>query len=167
MCRSQAEGGQRCAAHTRPAFIKTSFGTPEWEDAAAAFASTPAGYDEIVNAICDAEADDDFGRAAALTAAMRKGQAIRASNMEVAERIHDAKGWQPGETHPIGGYDQIQQDDHGSTFYTHDGELHRLDGPAFEDSDGNPEFWRHGEAFCELACIQGTPPAYCTRTTAA
>lgn len=47
MCKPVAEGGQRCAAHTRPAYEAATPGTPEWDDAAAAYASTPTGSREL------------------------------------------------------------------------------------------------------------------------
>lgn len=43
MCKPVSEGGQRCAAHTRPAYQAATPGTSAWDDAAAAYASTPAG----------------------------------------------------------------------------------------------------------------------------
>lgn len=47
MCKSVAEGGQRCAAHTRPAYEAATPGTPGWDAAAAAYASTPTGRTEL------------------------------------------------------------------------------------------------------------------------
>ena len=47
MCRSQSEGGQRCAGHTRGPYEAAKFGTEEWHKAAANFASTPTGQKEL------------------------------------------------------------------------------------------------------------------------
>lgn len=47
MCKPIAEGGQRCAGHTRPAYEAAAVGTPEWDKAAAEYASTPTGHDEL------------------------------------------------------------------------------------------------------------------------
>lgn len=47
MCRSQAEGGQRCSAHTGTAYRKAITGTAGWDQAAAEHASTPGGRAEI------------------------------------------------------------------------------------------------------------------------
>lgn len=41
MCQSLAHGGQRCAAYARPRYQSAPFGTPDWDDAAATYASTP------------------------------------------------------------------------------------------------------------------------------
>lgn len=47
MCKSQAEGGQRCAAHTRPRFEAANLGTPEWTKAAKEYASTREGHERL------------------------------------------------------------------------------------------------------------------------
>lgn len=43
MCQSKADGGLRCAAHTRGPFGRAKFGTPGWEKAAVAYATTSEG----------------------------------------------------------------------------------------------------------------------------
>lgn len=47
MCKSAADGGQRCASHTRPAYHQATLGTPEWDAAAAAYGSTRLGRIEL------------------------------------------------------------------------------------------------------------------------
>jgi hypothetical protein len=60
MCQSQAEGGRRCAAHTRPPFVKAlavlrdpaqinQDRIKEFIDVATAHASTPTGFAEIIH----------------------------------------------------------------------------------------------------------------------
>jgi hypothetical protein len=47
--------------------------------------------------------------------------------------------------HPTGGYVSVRQLGNGTAFVDADGELHREDGPAFEDSDGSSyAYYRHG-----------------------
>jgi hypothetical protein len=106
MCKSRAEGGQRCAAHTRPAYESAVFGTNEWDDAAAQFASTPTGNRELLSecdrlaaAMRDWEVDhvgtriseSNLGelhalqiRWAALGKALNNGEDVRAANAEAA-----------------------------------------------------------------------------------
>lgn len=43
MCKAITDGGQRCAAHTRPAYEAAAPNTPVWDRAAADYASTPTG----------------------------------------------------------------------------------------------------------------------------
>lgn len=73
MCKPLSEGGKRCAAHTRPAYEAATFGTPEWDRAAAEYAATPSGRKALLNAQQDAEADADMERAVALTHALNEG----------------------------------------------------------------------------------------------
>ena len=163
MCRSIAEGGQRCAAHTRPAYMAATPGTAEWDDAAAQYASTPEGRRVLQADIEIAERGMDFERAAALGAAVRAGENVRASNQEAARVTHSAQNWEPGSVHPSGFYDHVQTDG-DNAFYTRGGRLHRMDGPAIEYGDGAEEFWRDGGMFCEMACLRGDrPPSWCTR----
>lgn len=41
------DGGLRCAAHTRGPYLKARVGTPEWDEAAGAYAATPEGQAEV------------------------------------------------------------------------------------------------------------------------
>lgn len=77
MCKSAAQGGQRCAAHTRPTYRAASFGTPAWDEAAAQYASTPSGEREIALDVAVAEQQNQFDRAAALRTALRVGASRR------------------------------------------------------------------------------------------
>ena len=53
MCQSRAEGGRRCAAHTRPRFLRAlnNIGSPggqeTFDEAAIEHATTPTGYAEV------------------------------------------------------------------------------------------------------------------------
>lgn len=86
MCTSQAEGGIRCAAHTRPRYQSAAFGTPEWDEAAAAYASTPTGRMELASSLAAAEAAEDIRSAVAFEHALREGQRLR----ERAEEVRTA-----------------------------------------------------------------------------
>lgn len=77
MCKALSQGGQRCAAHTRPAFTRAAFGTPAWDRAAAEHASTPAGAAEITGLAEEALAAGDLDRWAGLTGALRRGHGQR------------------------------------------------------------------------------------------
>lgn len=87
MCKSAAEGGQRCAAHTRPAYEAATFGTPEWDQAAAVYASSPGGRRDLTNTLDAADRAGDLARSAALTTALRRGKALREANGETRNII--------------------------------------------------------------------------------
>lgn len=80
MCKAHADGGQRCAAHTRPAYVSAVPGTACWDDAASQHASTPAGLTELTIARNTAAANGDFATAAACESALRRGNSIREGN---------------------------------------------------------------------------------------
>lgn len=75
MCRSAAQGGQRCAAATRARFEAATFGTVEWDEAAAAYAATPSG-----RAILQA------GRQAAIDSGDITAEVAHAHAMEAGDR---------------------------------------------------------------------------------
>lgn len=77
MCRSQAEGGARCASHTRPAYQSAHFGTPEWDEAAAAYASTPTGRMELLGSKAAAEEARDVASVVAFEHALTQGERMR------------------------------------------------------------------------------------------
>lgn len=77
MCKSKAEGGQRCAAHTRPCYEAATFGTAEWDDAAAQHATTPEGQERLSEEAKVAELVGNDDEAAALRAALKRGQRRR------------------------------------------------------------------------------------------
>lgn len=164
MCKAISEGGQRCAAHTRSHYLTAQPGTPEWDDAAVNYASTPEGLQKITD---DGNAATDHGNyefAIACESAVERGSALRLANQETASRLGAAKVWTEGEPHPIGSYDHIGYDDAGICMYTRNGTLHRMDGPAVVYPDGETEFYVDGEFFCEYACLkESTAPTHCTR----
>ena len=90
MCTSQADGGQRCAAHTRPAYQAATFGTAEWDAAAAAYASTPTGRVELASSLAAAEAAEDIRSAVAFEHALREGARLRERSAAVREALHEA-----------------------------------------------------------------------------
>lgn len=92
MCRSLAEGGQRCAAHTRPAYQTAAFGTPDWDRAAAQYASTPTGRMELMSSMAAAEAADDVQSAVAFDAALREGERLRERATMTAEAVTSGSG---------------------------------------------------------------------------
>lgn len=77
MCRSQAEGGARCASHTRPAYQAAHFGTPTWDEAAAAYASTPTGRMELLGSKAAAEEARDVASVVAFEHALTQGERMR------------------------------------------------------------------------------------------
>lgn len=84
MCKTLSEGGQRCAAHTRPAYTNAPFGTPQWDEAAFEHASTPTGASEMRQDLGKAHGARDLERVAALTAALRRGASRRDAAIEAA-----------------------------------------------------------------------------------
>lgn len=87
MCKSQAEGGQRCAAHTRKKFLATPATDPAYDDVAAEYASTPEGHRTLTDAAIEASLDGDFATEARLKAIIDRGESIRAANREAATLI--------------------------------------------------------------------------------
>lgn len=85
MCKSRSEGGQRCAAHTRPAYKAATFGTPEWDRAAAEYASTPSGAKELEAERELADLRGHIGHWAALGTALREGRNLRITNMVMGQ----------------------------------------------------------------------------------
>lgn len=77
MCRNQSEGGARCASHTRPAYQTATFGTAQWDDAAAAYASTPTGRMELLGSHAAAEEARDIPSVIAFEHALATGQRLR------------------------------------------------------------------------------------------
>lgn len=105
MCKSLAEGGQRCAAHAkarlerravamREAAVRAADGSPanieafhkrraDWEQAAVEYASTPAGQEVLSARQVQAFADRDEHTAAMLTTILTRGQAMREANAQI------------------------------------------------------------------------------------
>jgi hypothetical protein len=86
MCKTLAEGGKRCAAHTRPRYEAATFGTPEWDRASADYAATPSGRKALTAAQHEAEQAGDVERAVAFTHALREGERLAAA----ADAVRDA-----------------------------------------------------------------------------
>lgn len=84
MCKNLTEGGKRCAAHTRPRYEEATFGTAEWDRAAAEYAATPSGRKALTEAQQEAEQAGDVERAVALTHALTEG--ARLADTAVAVR---------------------------------------------------------------------------------
>lgn len=107
MCKSVAEGGQRCAAHTRERLktkatvLETAIGAGdpakaavariEWESAAAEYASTDEGHAYLSDAASRADTSGDADTAAMLSTLVRKGEAIRAANRETSALLAAVK----------------------------------------------------------------------------
>lgn len=85
MCRLLSEGGARCASHTRPAYQNAPFGTPQWDEAAAAYASTPTGRMELLGSKAAAEEARDIASVVAFEHALAQGERMR----EKAEAFRD------------------------------------------------------------------------------
>lgn len=99
MCDSNAEGGLRCASHTRPRYRGATPGTQEWDAAAADYAATPIGRRELEAMLEKVLAAGTTEIEAALRLALRVGQARRDTYLEVRgtvatvrERLRAAKG---------------------------------------------------------------------------
>lgn len=98
MCKSQADGGQRCAAHTRRAFERAAmYQTTQWDEAAAQYASTGEGHDVLVAQAEKYAADGEYEREARCKAALVKGADIRDANTDAATEIarRDLTRWTP------------------------------------------------------------------------
>lgn len=105
MCRAVSEGGQRCAAHTRPAFQAAHArladaalsGLPasdprmdaireQWDATALAYASTREGHTHFT-AVLDSLDPDDHDTAARYATLVRRGTELREANTAAAEAI--------------------------------------------------------------------------------
>jgi hypothetical protein len=123
MCKSQAEGGQRCSAHTRPAFEsarqavtdaiasgETHLAADLWtkyDKAAAEHASTTAGQAEIV-ALGDAAANrGDHTEAAFMYNAEARGAALRAQNVDAGIRIAGLAAFRSEDTYTFTSSSQL------------------------------------------------------------
>lgn len=87
MCRTLVEGGKRCAAHTRPRYEAATFGTAEWDRAAAEYAATPSGRDALTAARTAAEAAGEVERAVALNHALTEGERLASTAEAVREAL--------------------------------------------------------------------------------
>lgn len=97
MCKSIAEGGQRCAAHTRPAYeaaVRQLVAGPvdvaaleALERAAADYASTGEGQTRLAEAVAKTESIGRWDEAAVLRAALAKGRLHAEAARETARQI--------------------------------------------------------------------------------
>lgn len=95
MCKSHAEGGQRCAASTRAKYEATPSTSPEWEQVAAEYASTREGHDRLKEQAHEARYNRDYDMEARLLRARFLGASLREANREAAARIAAATPAQP------------------------------------------------------------------------
>lgn len=87
MCKSNAEGGQRCAAHTREKFERVSRADDKWDGVAAAYASTPEGHERLTREAAIAEGQHDYELMSRTQIAINKGESMRAASKEAAAQI--------------------------------------------------------------------------------
>lgn len=100
MCESQADGGLRCAAHTRPRYEAASFGTPEWDQAAAEYASTPTGQRSLKDELTNAVARNDTDRVAALRNSLKAGARIKAAAQSTKALTQQHRASKAGKARP-------------------------------------------------------------------
>lgn len=108
MCKPLSEGGQRCAAHTRPAFeealsqlreIDQNHGDPtqrlmslmKLEESATAYASTPEGETAVTMVATQYGTTGNVDRAALLLSAVEKGKSRRMAAQETKQMVREAK----------------------------------------------------------------------------
>lgn len=148
MCKSISEGGQRCAAHTRPKYEAAAFGTVAWDEAAAAYGSTPSGRKMLEAERQRASADGDADRAIAFERAIRFGnqqrevaKATRAA-IEEARRADQDRSTTPSAAHSryndnaaLGRYRYEYDDNHNLVFdpYDDDGTNAPRGNPSHKD----------------------------------
>lgn len=93
MCKSQREGGQRCAAHTRARFNSTPMDDPNWDEVAFQYASTPEGERVIGDLAYEAQESNDWHTEGRYRSVIARGEAIREANRAAAALMSD---------HPVG-----------------------------------------------------------------
>lgn len=91
MCKSIEQGGRRCAAHTRPRYEGEVPGTPGWDDAAAAYASTREGAQRLQREATEAAARGETELEAALRNALQAGERIKAAAFEAERQIAESR----------------------------------------------------------------------------
>lgn len=90
MCQSPAEGGRRCAMHTRAVFESLSATSPLWDEAAAAYATTTEGHAAVIREADLAYRAGDYDRAARLDDAVRRAEAERTPLVRAVALAHAA-----------------------------------------------------------------------------
>lgn len=119
MCKSIADGGQRCASHTRTAFFKAQIelvaayrtdderkirdASDNWQMAAAQYASTDEGRHALLAQAHIAETQYNWEAATGFHALAAQGQRIREINKEAARVLKAQKARHSGgSTHARG-----------------------------------------------------------------
>jgi hypothetical protein len=145
MCRSLAEGGQRCAAHTRAAYsiaqADVGLGVQDadhrLEQASIAYASTDEGQ-EILGIEATKAADrQDWETEARLRGILRRGATLREANQEARRRLSE-----PVQT-------DSETPDPDFIFEVGEGEDHTEFAVVCTD-EGHYEVWREGEFVVEF-----------------
>jgi hypothetical protein len=107
VCKSQRDGGQRCAAHTRPRLdaatralhAAAASGDPGriaaahqgWEEAAVEYASTPEGRDHFAALAGQSAESGDYDTEALLNVIVRRGQDLNAANKDAGSILAAAQ----------------------------------------------------------------------------
>lgn len=144
MCRSLADGGQRCAAHTRAAFRAAestfSSGDEAWMQAAVDYASTREGAGHFESESARAGMEGRYDDEALFASALQRGLNQRKINDEARLRIIEATTQAPivsgKPTRPVGDTSAYDSDDQvHKVFRPHD---RRLNNVRFvQDPDGS------------------------------
>lgn len=98
MCKSQADGGQRCAAHARRAFERAAmYQGDKWDEAAAQYASTREGQEVLQAKATEFAEAGHHEHEARARAALKRGLDIRDANADAAAEIakRDLTKWEP------------------------------------------------------------------------
>lgn len=90
MCETKANGGKRCAAHTRPRFEAAAWGTPAWDKAAAEYGRTKEGYARLTEVVMAAVSAQDWSVAAAHQSALGAADRANAAQADFNQRHRNA-----------------------------------------------------------------------------
>lgn len=116
MCQSKADGGLRCAAHTRGPFGRAKFGTPGWEKAAVAYATTSEGAAVMEACIDQAVRRNDPEREAMFRVVLGLAEQQREVASEVRSRVRTEKAAAGPGTGPGPGKGFPTSDELGTAF---------------------------------------------------
>ena len=89
MCRSIADGGLRCAAHTRGAYAQARPGTAAWDAAAAEYAATSEGKAVLERRAAHCDSAGNIDEAERTRAALRAGVQRREVAAAVSDQVSD------------------------------------------------------------------------------
>ncbi len=90
MCETKANGGKRCAAHTRIRFDAATLGTPAWDTAATEYARTNEGRKRLTQAVMSAVSNQDWSAAAAHQSALAAAERANAAQADYNNRVEQA-----------------------------------------------------------------------------